>query len=490
MRLKAIFIFSLTMVIAVFSQTAPSIDIPVSKLSVGSPSFTDRSQYNSYDFCNSPLGIFEKDSFRVQVNCGVRYDSWRAASNSDSLQKTYLAWNVPDIMIGKPKIMYVRINYTPTFISDDSRPGQKLSLPLQRFGLTIAGQTPSGIFQMALRGKGFYGDETADGNPDTRLIMGLEDLSATIASRIHELVTIGMEGGATAKLDTLRDPGIADRYFVGQIPVLGWYIEFGKDGFPVASDFSLQIGTHRFVYAVTNGSGFDHDPIRGDSLAWKWQSIGNIQHNGIAYSPAFYLGYWSNHYQEYAPTADNNSLSVGPARTGDDWKISDLCWGIGTSVSVKKIVTAWFEFAHSNVGLDYGDAFSGRPSKNSGHDRICIGAEANLHAIPGLHFPKSIESFLRMGYFNQRENSGIGAFQSDEFGFIHSMSFYSMQYRYNPNDFGWGPDQRVMGFTIGPGATFLNRLIQTDAYVGFLSKYALTNQNGLELGVDCRYNLK
>ena len=488
MGLKIALIFCLAAVVSVFSQTASSIDVPVSKLSVASPSFTDRSQYNSYDFCNSPLGIFEKDSFRLNLECGFRYDGWHAASKRDSLQKTYDAWNLPDIMIGMPKVMYVRLNYTPTTITANTLQRQKLTLPLQRFGVTIAGQTPSGIFQFALRGKGYYGNETTDGGTDTRLIMGLEDLSAFIGSRVHELVTIGMRGGATAKLDTLRDPSLHDRYFVGQIPFLGWYIDFGKDGFPVASDFSLQIATHRFVYAVSRDY-VNHDPIRGDSLAWKWQSIGNFRRDEITYCPAFFIGYWSDHYQEFAPTATNDNLSVGPVRTGNDWKITDLCLGIGASVSVSNFVTTWFELAYSTMGLDYGNTWPNLASKRQGYDRICIGAEAKLHAIAALHFPKSIETFIRIGFFNQLENSGINAFQSDEFGPINVINANSMAYRYAP-DFGWGPDQRVSGFVLGPGTSFFNRLIQADAHIAFLSKYASTNQNGLEIGIDCAYNLK
>jgi hypothetical protein len=488
MRLKIAFIFCFAVVLAAFPQTASSIDVPVSKLSVASPSFTDRGQYNSYDFCNSPFGIFEKDSFRLNLGCGFRYDGWHAASKNDTLQKTYNAWDLPDIMIGMPKVMYVRLNYTPTTITDNTLQPQKLTLPLQQFGVTIAGQSPRGIFQFAVRGKGYMGDEKGDGTSDTRLIMGLEELSAFIGSRVHELVTIGMQGGATAKLDTLRDPVLHDRYFVGQIPLLGWYIDFGKEGFPVASDFSLQIATHRFVYAVSRDY-VDHDPIRGDSLAWKWQSIGDFSRNGIAYRPALYIGYWSDHFQEFAPTGTNDNLNVGPERAGNDWKISDLCFGIGASVSISNFVTTWFELAYSDMGLDYGNTWPNLASKRQRYDRICIGAEAKLHAIAALHFPKSIETFIRMGYFNQRENSGISAFQSDEFGPINVINANSMAYRYSPN-FGWGPDQRVSGFVLGPGAFFFNRLVQADAHIGFLSKYTSTNQSGLEIGIDCAYNLK
>jgi hypothetical protein len=487
MKFKIAFIISLAVVFTLFPQTASSIDRPVSKLSIASPSFSDRSQYNSYDFCNSPFGIFEKDSFRVNLDCGFRYDGWHATSKSDSLQRSYSAWNLPDIMLGMPKVMYVRLNYTPTTITDNTLQQQNLTLPLQKFGLTVAGQAPRGIFQFAVRAKGYMGTEKGDGMPDTRFIMGLDDLSAAIGSRLHDLVAIGMSGGANAKLDTLLDPVMTDRYFTGQVPFFGWYIVFGKDGFPVASDFSLQIATHRFVYV--SETNVDQPPIRGDSLAWKWQSIGNIQSSGITYCPALYIGYWSNHDQEYDPTDANNNLDVGAERPGRNWKTSDLCWGLGTSVAVRKYVTTWFEFAHSDIALNFGANWPDVQTMKRGYDRICLGVEANLHAIPALRFPESIETFVRLGYFNQRENSRINAFQSDEFGPVNFMSTGSMIIRYFPN-LNWGDDQRVVGVVLGSGATFYNRMLQADAHIGFLTKYAAANQSGLEIGLDLAYNLK
>jgi hypothetical protein len=489
MRLLRILVFCLIFAVPAFSQSMSSIDISGQKISLGFPSFTDRDQYNSYDFCNSPLGIFEKDSFRVHVDCDFRSDMWHAAGKSDSLQKSYKAWNVPDITLSKPNIAYLRLYYTPTSISDASR-GRKLSLPLQRFGLTLAGQAPSGIFQLALQGKGYYGDETAQGNPDTRLIMGLEDLGATIGSRIHELVTIGMEGGATAKLDTLRDPIINDRYFAGEIPVLGWYIEFGKKGFPVASDFSLHIGTHRFVYVVDeNGNSINKDPLRGDSLAWKWQGIGEVRQNDFVYSPALFISYWSNHYQPYQPTASNNDLSVGQELVGRDWKFSDMTLGFGASIHYKNILKAHGEYTHSSMALDYGAAWPMLSAKTRGYDRFSVGTETGLNEIPELHFPKFFETFVRIGYFNQRENSALGAFQADEFGLINDMIANSLNYRYSP-EFGWGQDQRVIGFYLGAGGNFFNRMIEAETHIGFLSQQSENNFHGMAFGFDVSYNLR
>jgi len=499
MLAKNSLLLSISIVAAVAAQTAQPIDVTSARQAVGAPSFSDWGHYNSYDFCGSPLGLFKKDSARVRLDLGMRSTSWHESGHGDSLKQSATAWNLPDILIGKPGIAYVRINYTPASISDDthgfvsntSAGLQKLSLPLQRFGLLIAGQVPSGIFQMAIRGKGYYGNEALAASPNTRLIMGLEDLSATIGSRIHELVTIGMQGGAIGKLDTLRNLEgnlpISDRYFVGKIPMLGWYADFGKPGFPVASDFSLQISTHRFVYVT--GFNADRFPIKGDSLTWKWQAIGDVEHAGITYHPALFLGYWSNHYQVYLPTADNNSLDVGPKANGQDWKVSDFHFGIGTSAKVMDFGKAWFEYAHSSLGLAYGDSWASRPEKQSGYDRVMIGIEGNARAIAALQLPKSVEGFVRLGYFNQRENSAIDAFESEQFELVNSVDYNSMMYRYAP-DFGWGLDQRVIGFSIGLGGSFFNRLLTADAHVAFLSKESAARVSGTQFGLDCVYSLR
>ena len=106
---------------AIFAQTGQPIDRPSAQEALGSPSFTDKDRYNSYDFCGSPLGIFKKDSVRVRLDLGMRGTWWHERDHGDSLKRSALAWNLPDLLIGKPGIMYVRINYTPTSISDNTR---------------------------------------------------------------------------------------------------------------------------------------------------------------------------------------------------------------------------------------------------------------------------------------------------------------------------------------------------------------------------------
>ncbi|MDD5675071.1 MAG: hypothetical protein PHC61_12960 [Chitinivibrionales bacterium] len=467
-----------------FFQAAPAINIPASQTPTGQPSFTDRSHYNSYDFLGSPLGLFEKESCSVKLNVDYRSIAWSQAGSREKLS----AWNIPDLLIGSPKTIYMDLYYAPTTLTQGGPNGQGLSLPLHRFGLTIAGQIPSGFFQLGFCGKGYLGTETLQDGVNTRLLLGLNDLSLFVGSRISKTITVGVQGGATAKLDTLIDvqnPALVDRYFTGQVPLLGGYIDFGGNGLPVAGTLALQTAQQHFVYV----SGNDRDPLKGDSLAFKWQTIGDISHAGIGYHPALFIGYWQDHFQEYLPTEKNNDLNVGAAVAGKEWKLSNFCFGLGTSVSILQFGSTWFEYNHSRMGLTFGDAWAGQ-NKNKGYDRISLGLEANIHAIPALHFPSSIQTFARIGFFNLRDNSGINAFESEDFGILNGGLANSQAYRYAP-DFGWGPDERIIGFTFGLGGTFFNKKLQADLSLTTLSKFISgVKSTGTQLGIDCAYMVR
>jgi hypothetical protein len=478
------------------SQSLPSCADPAAQIPIGSASFTDFAGYNSYDFYGSPLGLFEKENAHAKVDLGCSYVKWQQESPNDSLKQTGSVWNAPRILIGSPKAVYMQFFYAPVAISDNMRSSQSINLTMKRFGLTIAGQVPGGLLQLAFRGNGFVGNETLKGNANTRLLIGLDAVTVSVGSRFKETVAIGIEGGARAKLDTLVNKSafpLHDRYFEGQLPIIGGFIEIKRQDLPVASAFSFSTGTSRFIY-VTQNSGnsgsVDRAPIKGDSLAWRWQTIGNITNANITWHPSLFLGSWRNKYQVYAPTATNDNLEVGPDSIGHDWKIADFCFGLGSSMEIVKYATLWLEYAHSSLGLESGSAWPAAAKKDEGYHRIGLGAEAALHTIKPLNFPPSIETFVRIGYFNQRENSGIDAFQSERFGIINAVSPDSRLNRYIP-DFGvWGRGQRIIGTTLGLGAAFLNRVISVDSHITFLSRDDGRKNTGLECGFNCGYCFK
>jgi hypothetical protein len=210
----------------------------------------------------------------------------------------------------------------------------------------------------------------------------------------------------------------------------------------------------------------------------------------MEYHPAFFLSSWSNHFQEYQPTSKNNDLSVGPEIPGMDWDLFDFCFGLGTSMDILKFGTTWLEYRHTALNIEQGNALPNAADKKRAYDRISIGAQANLHAIPALRFPPSIETFLRLGYFNLRDNSGIDAFDAQNFGLLTPLLPFSQASRYAA-DLGWGPDERIYGTTLGLGASFLNKMIALNASLGFLSK-TLQNKtySGSEFGIDCIYMLR
>jgi hypothetical protein len=156
----------------------PAYDVPIgcirdtvcrdSLFFPGCDTFSDPAQYNSYDFFNSPVGLLERDSLRLRLNVGSSIVRLHAEGDSDSLMQKYTSWNVPDLLIGTPKIFYVRLFYAPTGIASDFQPllsgqaFQRVTLPLQTFGLTLAGQMPSGLFQFAFQSKGYVGDEKVE----------------------------------------------------------------------------------------------------------------------------------------------------------------------------------------------------------------------------------------------------------------------------------------------------------------------------------------
>jgi hypothetical protein len=300
------------------------------------------------------------------------------------------------------------------------------------------------------------------------------------------------------RVDTLvskYDPTLHDRYVDCQLPIIGGFIGVKRDDFPVASGMSFSTGTSRFVYVTQNSSdpgSVDRDPIKGDSLAWKWQTIGKIEKAGVTWHPALFLGYWKNHYQVYAPTPSNDNLNVGDPRSGHDWTVSDFCYGLGTSVEIAQYGTTWMEFARSTISTAYGHAWPENTiTDTTPFNRFSIGIEGNLHAIPRLNFPSSIETFVRIGWFNLRENSAFNEFESEIFGLGNMVAPDSKEYRYRTSARGvWGNSHRIIGTTLGLGATFLNKTISLDSYMAFFGKGAIVSSKGIEFGLNCGYCLK
>jgi hypothetical protein len=462
----------------------------------GSPRFTDQTAYNEYDFCGSPLGLFEKESSTVHLELAWRTFSLANANSADSASVSANVPVIPNLTVGKRDNLYFMLNYEPAWL-EQKAVGQKLSLaPLHRFGLLVAAETPSKYMRFGIAGKGYAGTLTTSLGPNTRTVMGLLQLSAFLGSQVHPLVRIGIHGGATGSLDSLNDnPHVSeDRFFYGTVPSYGADVNAGMEGVPVQSNFNLDIASNHFVY-VTKGMGPEkpdgnEDALVGDSISWQWNTLGKIGYAGFLYQPALSMEYWRNRIQEYTPGSKNYPLQYGPARSDTNWTFSSFTLGIGASSLLQTYGKVWFEYGHEFFRASYG-AGANTPGKSRGYDYIGLGLEGNVNAIPGLRMPNSIEAFLRLGYCNTRQNSRFGQYHADEFRqfsqvgprseFSGETGAYSLSF---------GADERVSRFSMGAGGTFFNRMLGADFVLAFLSRDGNKKESGVEFGIGVEYVMK
>lgn len=480
---------------AEFTETGLVSSQSIAAQSYGTPLFSDRDVYNEYDLTGSPLGLFERESCTVHCDLSYRSFSLENAKSADSFSESVNVPVIPSILVGKRDIIYLLLEYEPAWISQKSN-GQTLSMsPLNRFGLTLAAEMPSKLMRFGIVAKGYDGTLTASHSNDSRSALGLTVLSAYLGTQVHPLVRIGIHGGATANYDSLRDKSdlVADRYFYGAIPSFGGDVDVGMNGLPVHSNFNIDIATNNFVY-VTKGVAPEkpdgnEDALVGDSLAWQWQSIGQIEHAGFEYRPAASLEYWRNRTQDYAPGDKNYPLQYGPANTDINWTFSSFSLGVGGSSLLQTYGKAWLEYSHQFFWASYGAGVN-TPGQSRGYDRIGLGLEGNVNAIPGLNMPKAIEAFLRLGYVNMRENTRFDGYHADEFQQVTPVAprseFSGTNGAYS---LSFGSDERVSRFSLGAGATFFNKILGIDFSLAFLEIDGDTKQSGMEFGIGAQYEL-
>jgi hypothetical protein len=493
------FVFILIVSFSAFagvSETGLLSSQSISRLAYGAPRFTDQTTYNEYDFCGSPLGLFEKESSTVHLELAFRTFSLANANSSDSASESANVPVIPNLTVGKRDNLYIMLSYQPAWL-EQKAVGHALSLaPLHRFGLLVAAETPSKYMRFGIAGKGYAGTLTTSLGPNSRTVMGLTQLSAFLGSQVHPLVRIGIHGGATGNLDSLNDKShvFEDRFFYGTVPSYGGDINVGMEGVPVQSNFNIDNASNHFVY-VTKGMAPEkpdgsEDALVGDSLSWQWNTMGKIGYAGFLYQPALSMEYWRNRIQDYTPGAKNYPLQYGPARKDTNWTFSSFTLGIGASSLLQTYGRAWFEYRHEFFWASYGAGVN-TPDKSRGYDYIGLGLEGNVNAIPGLRMPKSIEAFLRLGYCNTRQNSKWGQYLGDEFRQFNPMAARSEFSGDNsPYSLALGADERVSRFSLGAGGTFFNGMLGADVVVAFLSREADMKENGVEFGVGVEYILK
>lgn len=474
---------------AAASEPQRLVDISASRLGMGLVGFTQKSTYNSYDFARSPLGILETDTVPVRLDLAYRLLRWHEITDRDSLQHTYMSAVVPRLTVGKPKTVYLSLDFMPHKIEFHD-----YTLPVKRFSLTIAGGVPSGIFRIAFAGEGYFGKLKRSGNDNRRALLGVESAGLWLGSQVHRLVRLGFHAAGSGLVDTLytSDGYPADRYFLGRIPRIGGDVDFGAEGFPVLSNFTIDWAARRFIYVskLSEAGELDYGPIMYDTLGWDWQTMAEVTMADLLVQPAVNVGFWRTNAAVHERTGGNDDpFDYGAKVDGRTWRLGALHIGAGGQVSFRGILAAGLEYTYRNLSLHYGDAWPSRSTRTRHYHRTALGVACFLHQIPVVHFPQSYEMRVRLGYANALENSGIDAYGAAQLAGVDSMSVGSGQWRYEP-DFGFGPDQRISRFSVGLGNSFLSGLVAADAYIAFLRRTGEIDFRGFEFGADMRYELR
>ncbi len=479
---------------------------------LGYVSFTDTSTYNSYHFHGSPIGFLETMSSVVDLQ--LRMDLYRRQLREypDSLYESTTRYDLPYLVVGRPDIFYAAFHYRPTVIeireidpalaTDAYGPaGSQLerafaaeslavySLPVQRFGLSLASGVPGGILRFGLVADAFYGVEGIDTRSDKRVLAGVRDLSFHLGSQIHDMVRLGFAVGAAGSIDTLYDEpeGSAvpaqDRFVDLSFPRIGGSIDVSGSGMPAYSNFSLMYGKNRFLYVTKRSgpgravgvnrqnSGGNEDALVGDSIGWDWQTLVNIKSGEFSLQPAMRWTYWRNAVSQYEPTEDNdNPFQFKRERRDTSWEYRSLLFGIGTAAHYGNYGTGLLEVGFGNLQLEYGPAFSGAGEFREPIRKFSLGLEGNIHSVPKLRFPESTTLSLRLGYLFLRDFAGTASFRSSDITLVNTrvkpMSQYRRYLYYDP-DVGRPRQRTVSRFSWGLAAGFLDRLFNVEFLMAF-----------------------
>lgn len=442
-------------------------------------SLTDKSQYNAADHAGSPLGWLEKDSSVLKTDLFFRYFRFSDEAGNRSSSRNLV---IPHVRAGKPGIILFDLFYSPDILEIKSYQTQKL--PLHRFGFGLAAGLESGLFQFALNGDFFTGEESHDLDGDRRFMIGSNEISVHLGSKVHELVKLGLYGGINGYLDSLvcEDPEIQDRYFSGAFPLFGGFIDFGKDQFPIQSNFSLGIGFPKFVYVIKPDSKpfGNQEVIRADSVGWDWKFLAEIPSANFTINPAFKVGYRRMTSQLYIPTEDNNPWEYDSKLSESNWTVSSFGMGFAIASDFLKYVNMNLEYSFKTLSFEYGPAYFFYSNQKHWYHNIVWGIQSNLKNLPFLRMPESMNLILRAQYFNFRQSGFFNPWRTDQFKHVNLISNHSQLYRYSPD--ALVEAYRFAGFNLGTGAEFANGLFGVNADFLFL-------RDGFELGVKVTHKL-
>jgi hypothetical protein len=477
-----------------------------------SSSFTDGSNYNSYDFAGNPLGKLEKDSNIIELNAGYRLYNSSANGPQDSSGK-YNGFVLPVISLHPSSNFLMSLNYSLNSIKTDSN-----SLPVHQFGIMMISQTNKKFFQGGFAAQGFIGKEKPVVGDNTRSLIGLEDVGVCIGSQMGPLVNLGVYAHAAFLLDTLLNSNenvlLQERYAsvkLPQIDVTGdinipnikdkasLYFTFAKEDF-VCTEKSDNNSLVNTFHATTGNNGtenqWDADPIQNDSIAFGLQNMTSFNLNDSVWLiPSIALGYMQNNFVRMKPGNNNQPFSYNGMRSGYDWKTGSLRFGIGSSVDFFSMTDVWLEYSFSTLKLTLGDKYpdSLKDSNSKNLNRFGIGSKLNFARIPALNISKSTDLAFTIGYLFEQRNKLLSTYRGDAFSYVQPIAVNTQLNRYTP----WiqfSETTTSSGIQTGLHTSFKDDTFITDLYFIYASE-SISGDNKrdgheIEAGLDLILNVK
>ena len=466
-----------------FAQTR-GVDLHGATLFEGRPFITDGGVYNGYDLGGSPLGRFDAEQSRLDVDLGYRYYGF------GDLAGHYLSGQ--SVRMGDPGRSFFEVFYGPDILSNKNA-GNTATLPVQRFGLVLAAQGTSGAFRSSLMADGYIGAQEWDSGDSSRTFMGFERLRLDLGSQVHPLVRVGLFFGVTARLDTLAAPNNyhQDRSFQINLPEFGGNIDFGGEDMPVRSNLYVSYAFSRFIYTAKGVGGIpsvdqygNADAILNDSLNIFWMAQGRIPVNDdYTVRPGLLFGYTGNSGEMFAPDPDNDLIKLGNARPSSPYDLTGVWFGIGTGFEALKYADVHVEYTLAAMSVKWGSYYTSAAGDRSRTlHNTAFGVSTPLHEYVAL--PLSVTP--RIAYFISGSAGVVGARHS-KFEPMNVVSGKSKNYLYRPQSFLDG-FERTSGFTFGVDGQALEDRLSVSYWMTFLSKKT-DSKGGMELGLSAGFSL-
>lgn len=471
---------------------------------------THEMNYNSLTHSGMAVGVLETQASPATI--GLTFESQNLATDNDSSEIKNTSFFIPSVTVGTPEHVAFSIYYGITPLSAYGLPNDysthkdslTLTLPMNRFGLSIATQNEDKTFRFAFNADAFGGksdyDETSDSG---RAILGVEEVGFSMGSAPHELFSFDIGGYASGFMDSLFGTTLIGEEQIQQermaelvLPRIELSMNFGDTAYPVQSSFAHTYAKKHFVYATADrehvietgviGPGdtvVNHDPIVTDSIGWNWKTRVHLDavEEKFQVNPSFELGFMHNRNKRMNPGADNHPLDYNDENIGHKWETSSFRFGFGLDFLVFNFFDYWVEYGHSNMKLDnIGDSLAqdvekwedstGLKVEDQKFNRFATGMEMGIHKIPNINFSETGELFFSLSFLTQQE-SGIDRsyYGSKQYEHFNAIAPQTQDWRYAPHE-GLTHRVKTNDFTLGLRGTFMNRSMEALGRVHFLNQ--------------------